>query len=128
MKDSSAAPTGVNSAMLASMSSHGSSHGSQGSMVSGNAGQEYNAFVDIGGDVGRDIINKSGLDSAMPFFVDGTDLKPLFDAAGQAMVGNINSGGLPKEMATMAPNDKVTQDNINLGSFNPIGNREGQKH
>ena len=40
---------------------------------------------------------------------------------------NINSGGLPKEMATIAPNDKVTQD-ISLGSFNPIGNREGQKH
>ena len=125
MADSSAAPTGVNSAMLASMSSHS---GHQGSMVSGNGGQGANALGEVGGDIGRDIINKSGLDSAMSMFVvDGTDLKPLFDAAGQAMVGNINSGGLPKEMATMAPNDKVTQD-INLGSFNPIGNREGQKH
>ncbi len=124
MADSSATP-GVNSAMLASMSSHS---GHQGSMVSGNGGQGANALGEVGSDIGRDIINKSGLDSAMSMFVvDGTDLKPLFDAAGQAMVGNINSGGLPKEMATIAPNDKVTQD-INLGSFNPIGNREGQKH
>ena len=118
MADSSTAPSGVNSAMLASMNSHGS----QGSMVPGNGA---NALGEVGGDIGRDIINKSGLDSAMSMFVvDGTDLKPLFDAAGQAMVGNINSGGLPKEMTTIAPNDKVTQD-INLGGFNPIGNREG---
>ena len=124
MADSSAAPTGVNSAMLASMSSHSG----QGSMVSGNGGQGANALGEVGGDVGRDIINKSGLDSAMSMFVvDGTDLKQLLDSAGQALGFNINSGGLPKEITTMAPNDKVTQD-INLGSFNPIGNREGQKH
>lgn len=124
MADSSAAPTGVNSAMLASMSSHSS----QGSMVSGNGGQSANALGKIGGGIDEVVASNQNLDSAMSMFVtDGTDLKPLFDAAGQAMVGNINSGGFPKEMATIAPNDKVTQD-INLGSFNPIGNREGQKH
>ena len=122
MADTSAAP-GVNSAMLTSMSSHGS----QGSMVSGNEGQGSNALGKIGGGIDDVIASNQNLDSAMSMFVvDGTDLKPLFDAAGQAMVGNINSGGLPKEMVTMAPNDKVTQD-INLGSFNPIGNREQQK-
>ena len=124
MADSSATPTGVNSAMLASMNSHGS----QGSMLSGNGGQGANALGKLGGGIDEVIASNQNLDSAMSMFVvDGTDLKPLFDAAGQAMVGNINSGGLPKEMATMAPNDKVTQD-INLGGFNPIGNREGQKH
>ena len=124
MADSSTATSGVNSAMLASMNSHSG----QGSLVSGDGGQGANALGEVGGDVGRDIINKSGLDSATSmFFVDGTDLKPLFDAAGQNFGFNINSGGFPKEMATMAPNDKVTQDN-NLSSFNPIGNREGQKH
>ena len=122
MADSSAT-SGINSGMLASMNSHSS----QGSMVSGDGGQGPNALGEIGGDVGRDIINKSGLDSTMSMFVaDGTDLKPLFDAAGQAMVGNINSGGLPKEMTTIAPNDKVAQD-INLSGFNPVGNRESQK-
>lgn len=124
MADSSKATSGVNSAMLTSMNSHGS----QGSMVSGNGGQGPNALGKIGGGIDEVIASNQNLDSAMSMFVvDGTDLKPLFDAAGQAMVGNINSGGLPKEIITIAPNDKVTQD-INLGGFNPIGNREGQKH
>ena len=127
MANTSAAP-GVNSAMLTSMSSHESSHGSQGSMVSGNEGQGSNALGKIGGGIDDVIASNQNLDSAMSMFVvDGTDLKPLFDAAGQTLGFNINSGGLPKEMATIAPNDKVTQD-ISLGSFNPIGNREGQKH
>ena len=120
---SSAVKPGVNSAMLQSMSSHGS----QGSMVSGDGGQGSNALGKIGGGIDEVIASNQNLDSAMSMFVvDGTDLKPLFDAAGQTFGFNINSGGLPKEMVTMAPNDKVAQD-VNLSGFNPVGNREQQK-
>lgn len=123
MTDSSA-KSGVNSAMLTSMSSHGG----QGSMISGDGGQGANALGKIGGGIDEVIASNQNLDSVMSMFVvDGTDLKQSFDAAGQALGFNINSGGFPKEMATIAPNDKVAQD-INLSSFNPVGNREGQKH
>ncbi|MCE2687959.1 MAG: hypothetical protein LW595_05410, partial [Rickettsiales bacterium] len=69
------------------------------------------------------------LDNAMSMFVaDGTDLKQLIDSAGQVWGFNMNSGGLPKEIRTLAPNDNVSQ-NVNLSSFNPVGNREsGQQH
>jgi len=127
MADSSKATPGVNSAMLTSMSSHGSSHGSQGSMVSGNGGQGSNALGKIGGGIDDVIASNQNLDSAMSMFVaDGTDLKQLFDSAGQVLGFNINSGGLPKQITTITPNDKVTQD-FNLSGFNPVGNRE-QKH
>jgi len=117
---SSAVKPGVNSAMLQSMSSHSN----QGSMVSGNGGQGSNALGKIGGGVDEVIASNQNLDSAMSMFVaDGTDLKQLFDSAGQVLGFNINSGGLPKEIATIAPNDKVTQD-FNLSGFNPVGNRE----
>ena len=111
MADSSAAPTGVNSARLASMSPHGSPHGSQGPMVSGNAGQGANALGEVGGDIGRDIINKSGLNDVVAVFsIDSTDLKIIFDSAGQVFGFNINSGGLPTKITTMTPNDRVTQE------------------
>jgi hypothetical protein len=121
---SSAVKPGVNSAMLASMKSHEG----QGSMVSGDGGQGSNALGKIGGGIDDVIASNQNLDSAVSMFVANvTDLKQLLDAAGQTLGFNINSGGLPKEITTIAPNDKVTQD-ISLGSFNPIGNREGQKH
>jgi hypothetical protein len=128
MADSSAAPTGVNSARLASMSPHGSPHGSQGPMVSGNAGQEYNAFVDIGGDVGRDIINKAGLDNVVAVFsTDSTDLKIIFDSVGQAWGFNMNSGGLPTKITTLSPNDRVTQE-LALASYSVWKEQGGQQH
>lgn len=125
MADSSTAPTGVSSATLASMSSHS---GSQGPMVSGNAGQEYNAFVDIGGDVGRDIINKAGLDNVVAVFsTDSTDLKIIFDSVGQAWGFNMNSGGLPTKITTLSPNDRVTQE-LALASYSVWKEQGGQQH
>lgn len=117
--------SGVNSAMLQSIKAHDS----QGSMVSSDSGQSSNALGKIGGGIDEVIVSNQNLDSAMSMFVaDGTDLKQLFDSAGQVLGFNINSGGLPKEMRTLAPNDKVTQD-FALSAFNPVGNREsGQQH
>ncbi len=117
--------SGVNSAMLQSMSSHSN----QGSMVSGDGGQGSNALGKIGGGIDEVIVSNQNLDNAMSMFVaDGTDLKQLIDSAGQVWGFNMNSGGLPKEIRTLAPNDNVSQ-NVNLSSFNPVGNREsGQQH
>ncbi len=123
MADSSV-KSSVNSAMLQSMSSHSN----QGPIVSGDAGQEYNAFVDIGGDVGRDIINKSGLDNVVAVFsTDSTDLKIVFDSAGQVWGFNMNSGGVPIKITTLAPNDRVTQE-LALSSYSIWKEQNGQQH
>ena len=119
MKDSSTATSGVNSAMLTSMSSHSN----QGAVVSGDGGQGSNALGKIGGGIDEVIASNQNLDNAMSMFVvDGTNLKPVLDNIKNLGL-NIDSGGFPKEIATIAPNDQLTQG-VNLSGFNPVGNRE----
>ena len=119
MKDSSTATSGVNSAMLTSMSSHSN----QGAVVSGDGGQGSNALGKIGGGIDEVIASNQNLDNAMSMFVvDGTNLKPVLDNFGDQTFGKIKSE-FPTKIEYLTPNDKLTQG-VNLSGFNPVGNRE----